>query len=141
MAPTVGYANNATAMYKLEIGPPLVGTDELKRSSNSADAKRTTQSAHTDHAIHVAVRWLTRPIPRLCCLARSVTTPLYRTTVCQTLRQTLRGEVPKGYAPAPVTYEDMVVPGIWTTTQVISPASVLMVNIPLTPSESHENGF
>jgi hypothetical protein len=35
----------------------------------------------------------------------------------------------------------MVVPGIWRGTQVISPASVIMVNIPLTSSESHEIGF
>jgi hypothetical protein len=113
MAPTVGYANNATAMYKLEIGPSLVGTDELKKSSNSADAKRTTQSAHTDQAIHAAVRWLIPPIPRLCCLARSVTTPHYSTTVSQALRSALRAGVPRKYPPAPATHEGMVVPRIW----------------------------
>jgi len=40
-----------------------------------------------------------------------------------------------------VTYEDMVVPGMWRGTQVISPSSVHMVNIHLTPSESYEDGF
>jgi hypothetical protein len=30
---------------------------------------------------------------------------------------------------------------MWRGTQVLSPASVIMVNSPLTPSESHENGF
>jgi hypothetical protein len=35
----------------------------------------------------------------------------------------------------------MVVPGRRRGIQAISPASVLMVNIPLIPSESHEDGF
>ena len=56
MAPTVGYANNATATNKSKIGPPLLGTEGLKKSSNTADATRATQSAHTDQAIHAAVR-------------------------------------------------------------------------------------
>src|SRR5215212_11796132 len=86
MAPTVGYANNGTAMYKLEIGPALVGTDGLKKSSNSADAKRATQSAHTDQAIQAEVRRFIPPTPLPCSLAPSVTTPLYSTTVSQALR-------------------------------------------------------
>src|ERR671921_532593 len=91
MAPTVGYANKAIAMYKLENGPPLVGTDELKKSSNSAEAKRTTQSAHTDQAIHAAVRFFVPPTPRPCSLvAPSATISLYGTTVSQTLRRPLR---------------------------------------------------
>src|ERR671910_2921490 len=32
------------------------------------------------------------PFPRPCSLVLSVTTPLYSTTVCQALRQTLRGK-------------------------------------------------
>jgi hypothetical protein len=37
---------------------------------------------------------------------------------------------------------DMVVARrMWRGTQVISPASVIMVNIPLIPSESDEDGF
>jgi hypothetical protein len=44
---------------------------------------------------------------------------------------------------APGTHEDMrVAPRIFRCkTQAISPASVLMVNTCLIPSESHENGF
>ena len=47
------------------------------------------------------------PISPRCCLAPSVTTPLYSTTVSQALRQTLRGEVPKGYPPSSATHEAM----------------------------------
>src|SRR5918993_181020 len=48
-------------------------------------------------------RVLILPTPRPCSFVPSVTTPLYSTTVSQPLRQTLRGEVPKGYPPAPAT--------------------------------------
>src|SRR5215218_4912706 len=62
---------------------------------------------------------------------------LYSTTVSQALGQTLRGEVPKGYLPAPATHEDIVVaPRTWKWgTQVSSSASVLMVNVVLTPPQ------
>ena len=45
--------------------------------------------------------------------------------------------------PAPTTHEDMGVnPRMGRLgTQAISLSSVLTVNTPLTPSESHENGF
>jgi len=45
--------------------------------------------------------------------------------------------------PAPTTHEDMVVgQRMWRLgTQAISLSSVLTVNTPLIPSESHENGF
>jgi hypothetical protein len=44
--------------------------------------------------------------------------------------------------PAPATHEDMVVPRMWRWgSQVLSPNSVLMVNTPLTPSQSDEDGF
>jgi hypothetical protein len=35
------------------------------------------ETAHKDPANHAAARWLILPIPRLCSLAPSVTTPLY----------------------------------------------------------------
>src|SRR3712207_1233915 len=143
MAPTVGYANNGTVMYKSKFGRPFVGTDELKKSSSTAEAKRATQSAHTDQAIHAAVRRFIPPIPRLCCLAPSVTTPLYSTTVCQALRQTLRGEGPEEYPPAPATHEDTgVAPRMWRWgIQGFSLISVSMVNTPLRDTRIHSKGL
>src|SRR5215208_3931037 len=71
-------------------------------------------------------------------LAPAATTPLYS----MFHSRTLRGEVHKEYQPAPTAHEDMGVPRMWGWgMQVSSPASVLTVNTPLTPSESHENGF
>src|SRR5215210_8491989 len=55
---------------------------------------RVTESAHSDHASHAAVRRLIPPIPRPCSLIPSVTTPLlYKTSVSRTLRQPLRNGV------------------------------------------------
>src|SRR5215204_6507022 len=52
------------------------------------------ESTHIDHASHVvAVRRLTPPTPRPCSLAPSVTTPLYSTTVSQTLRSRWENEL------------------------------------------------
>ena len=42
--------------------------------------------------------------PHPCSLAPSVTTPLYSTTVSQTLRLTLRGTGPTEYPPVPATH-------------------------------------
>jgi hypothetical protein len=82
MAPTVGYANNAIPMYKSKFGKPFVGTDELKKSSTTAEAIRAAQRTHTDQAIHAAVRRFIPPTPRSCSVvAPSATTSLYGTTV------------------------------------------------------------
>src|SRR5918993_2589810 len=72
----------------------------MRRPVRAVSAK---ESAHADHASHEALRPLILPTPRPCFIAPSATMPLYSTTVSQALRQTLRGEVPKGYPPAPAT--------------------------------------
>src|SRR5215208_5892494 len=69
---------------------PFKGTGGLYRASSTAEAARAMHSDHSDHANQAAVRRLIPPPPRRCSLAPSVTTPLYNTTVCQALRQTLR---------------------------------------------------
>src|SRR5688500_17962399 len=108
----------------------------LRRARIRPATPSATHTRHSDQASHAAVRRLIPPTPRSCSLAPSVTTPLYNTTVSQPLRQTLRGEVPIGYLPVPATHEDMVVPEIFRCrTQAVSPVSVLMVNIILTPSQ------
>src|SRR5215208_7521729 len=61
------------------------------------------ESTPSDQASQAAVRVLIPPIPLPCVLIPAVTTPLYSGTVSQALRQTLRGEVPKEYPPAPPT--------------------------------------
>jgi hypothetical protein len=99
------------------------------------------ESAHSDQANQAAVRRLIPPIPRLCFLAPSVTTLHYSTTVSQALRQTLRGKGPKDIRLYQLTTRTWWSWGYGGGTQVISPASVFMVNIPLTPSENHENAF
>ncbi len=57
-----------------------------KKDEHIVRAKSATQNAHKDQANQAAVWRLIPPMPRLCCLAPSVTTPFYRTTVFQTLR-------------------------------------------------------
>src|SRR5215210_3357695 len=49
-----------------------------------------TERPASDHASHAAARAPTRPVPEAWSLVPSVTTPLYRTTVSQTLRLALR---------------------------------------------------
>src|SRR5215203_5571347 len=87
----------------------LIGPGGVYKASSTAEAASTTHSAHSDQANHAAVRWLIPPPPRSRSFVPSVTTPLYSSTVSQSLRQTLRGGVPKEYPPAPVTHEDMVI--------------------------------
>src|SRR5829696_3326053 len=48
------------------------------------------ESTHSDQASQAAVRVLIPPTARSCSLARSLTAPLYRAAVSQTLRQALR---------------------------------------------------
>src|SRR5918997_4221521 len=85
----------------------------LRRARIRPATARTTHSRHSDQASHAAVRRLIPPTSRSCSLAPSVTTPLYNTTVCQALRQTLRAGVPREYPPVAATHEDMVVPRMW----------------------------
>src|SRR5829696_4649522 len=82
------------------------------------------------------------PSPRPCSFVRSVTTPLYSTTVSKALRLTLRGKglndidpdhQPRGHGgPGD---------GCGVRDTSLSPSSVSVVNTLLIPSESHEDGF
>src|SRR5215218_5804838 len=99
-APTVGNASDSTPVSTERLRPSLASggtmtftSSVVRKSSQMARAISTTHTAHTDQANQAAVRRLIPPIPRLCWLAPSVTTPLYSTSVFQTLRQTLRGGV------------------------------------------------
>src|SRR5215204_1104392 len=123
-----------------------LGCERFNLRSRRLTAVSAKERTHIDQASDAAAPRLIPPTLRSCSLTSSVTTPLYRRTVSQALRQTLRGEVPKGYPPAPATtrargHGDRS-PSMrrWGTT-VLSPASVLMVNTDLTPSQSDENGF
>jgi hypothetical protein len=89
------------------------------------------------HASQEAAQVLIPPTLRLCCLAPSVTTPLYSTTVSQALRQTLREKGLHNIDPQHQPRAHEGAPRMWRWgIQVYSPVSVLMVNIHLTPSES-----
>src|SRR5919112_254022 len=67
-----------------------LGGEKFKTKRRRLSAVNAKEVAHTDQAINAAVRWLITPIPRLCSLALSVTTPLYSTTVSKALRQPLQ---------------------------------------------------
>src|SRR5215204_5312849 len=69
----------------------VFGSERLRAKSKRLSAVSAKESAPSDQASQVAVRWLIPPTTRPCCsLALSVTTPLYSTTISQTLRG--RGE-------------------------------------------------
>src|SRR5215216_545470 len=90
-APTV--VNVKASKARRTILPRLgkIRAEALKNPSTPPPkAANGKEIAHIDHAIQVAVRVLITPTPRSCSLAPSVTTPLYSTTICQALRQTLR---------------------------------------------------
>jgi hypothetical protein len=53
----------------------------LRAIRRKLTAVRAREIAHTAHASQAAVRMLIAPIPCLCSLAPSVTTPLYSTAV------------------------------------------------------------
>src|SRR5215208_787978 len=91
-APTV--VNVKASKARRTIVPRLgkIWAEALKNPSTPPPkAANGKEIAHIDHAIQVAARALISPTSCPCSLAPSVTTPLYSTTVCQTLRQTLRG--------------------------------------------------
>ena len=62
-----------------------------RASSTPVATNMVTERPASDHASHAAARALVPPAPRFCSLVPSVTTPLYRTIVSQTLRLALRG--------------------------------------------------
>src|SRR5215216_3434553 len=61
----------------------------------------TKHATHIHQASRVAVRALILPTPRSCCLALSVTTPLYNTTGPQALRKALRSSNLWSNSPPP----------------------------------------
>src|SRR5918997_1437853 len=68
-----------------------VGVEEFRALNTAIATKDISASAHIDREIQAAVRVLIPSSPRSCSLTLPVTTPLYSTTVSQTLRQPLRG--------------------------------------------------
>src|SRR5215218_2943009 len=86
-------------------------------------------------------RVLIPPSPRPCSFVRSVTTPLYSTTVSQALRQPLRGKGLNDIDPHHQPRAHGGAEDVEVGTQDLSPASVSMVKTPLTPSQSHEDRF
>jgi hypothetical protein len=91
-APTV--VNVKAGKARRTIVPRLgrLRAEALKNPSTPPPkAANGKEIAHIDHAIQVAARRLIPSTPRPCSLAPSVTTPLYSTTVFQSLRQPLRG--------------------------------------------------
>src|SRR5215203_1499154 len=108
-APTIGNASESNPVSTAKPGPglspgtPAGITSPVRKSSKRASAMSATHSAHSDQANHAAVRWLIQLTPRPSSLVPSITIPLYRTTVSQALRLTLRGDIPREYLPAPPT--------------------------------------
>ena len=84
----VGPFSMKTALGRRSLGMPLALKNPSTPPPKAANGK---EIAHIDQPIQVAVRALIPPTSCLCSLAPSVTTPLYRTTVSQALRQPLRG--------------------------------------------------
>jgi hypothetical protein len=97
MAPTTEKGSSVTRLTTTllsSVSPPNGRSETVElaaRDNANPPTSSATDSAISDHAIHVAARVPIPPIPRFCSLAPSVTTPLYSTAVSQTLRQPLRG--------------------------------------------------
>src|SRR5215203_7515655 len=98
-APTSGKTKKSPEASK----PPVVrsacqvlGTcaDRPSTSSGTLATNMATDSPHNDHASQETTRALNSPVlrSRACRDVLSVTTPLYRTIVYQSLRQPLRGQ-------------------------------------------------
>src|SRR5215208_7127863 len=94
-APTVEKLSTMAAKTtaKTEFATTSVITPEAGRNNVSSreGARATMESSYPDQATQAAVRRLMPPIPRLCSVDPSVTSPLYSTIVSQALRQPLRG--------------------------------------------------
>src|SRR5919112_6393251 len=69
-----------------------LGCERFNLRSRRLTVVSAKERTHIDQASDAAAPRLIPPIPRLCCLDPSVTTPLYSTTVSQALRQPLRGK-------------------------------------------------
>src|SRR5215213_1848464 len=140
-APTTANARKSTwpnRPTKVRLTAQLLGTcaDRASTYSGMLAKNKATDRAASDHASQNAKRRLIPPTPRPCCLASSAITLLYSTAVSQTLRR----DVPREYSPTPAPHEDMG----WSRAcgggghKASSPASVLIVNIPLIPSQGDE---
>ena len=90
-APTMGKARNSTnptVSPEVLIAEGSPGEGRGRMLSTLAAEKMATESAANDQASHTAARF---PLTWVCCsFVSTVTKPLYRTGVCQTLRPALR---------------------------------------------------
>src|SRR5215208_4542978 len=90
IAPTVASITmNVLLNHQAKTG--VLGWERLRTTRRRLNAVSATVSVHSDQASREAARVLIPPFPYPVTLAPSVTTPLYSTTVSQTLRQTSRG--------------------------------------------------
>src|SRR5215212_313645 len=94
-APTSGKARKVSKKMSTALSPPvpqeLGGCMERVAMYSATDAAdMASERPASDQASRAAVRRLIPPMPPSCSLAPSVTTPLYRATVFQTLQQPLR---------------------------------------------------
>src|SRR5215210_2967376 len=94
-APTMGKARKnkeITASLTLPTvnQSPEDRADRTRASSTAVATNMATEIAASAHASHVAVRALNQPTPGSCSFVPTVTIPLYRTNVSQTLRLALR---------------------------------------------------
>src|SRR5918998_613948 len=89
MAPTVA-SITASEFPSHQSKTCAFGSERLRTKSRRLSAVSATQSVHSDQASLAEARVLSPPAARSCCLARSLTAPLYRAAVSQTLRQPLR---------------------------------------------------
>jgi hypothetical protein len=95
-APTSGKTKNRlprNSLPTLRSAPQPRGTcaDRASKQSRTLAPYMAPLRPASDHASHAEVLVLTLAPPRPCSLLPTVTTPLYKTTVSQALRQTLRG--------------------------------------------------
>src|ERR671921_1504742 len=107
-APTMANAKKSTwpkRPTKARLTLQLLGicADRASTYSGMLAKNKATDRAASDHASQEAARVLIPPTSDLRSLVSSNTTPLYSTIVSQALRQTLRGDVPREYLPAPPT--------------------------------------
>src|SRR5215213_5771763 len=92
-APTMGKARKETKINSSpRVSPVLVGScDERVRTCSTTLARNmATQRPASDQASQEAARDLIPSTPRSCSVSPSLTTPLYRRTISQTLRLALR---------------------------------------------------
>src|SRR5215210_3402376 len=97
-APTMGKARKSTKVTASPMMPMMVElsgnrADPARKSSTTTATNMATHRPANDHASKEAARVPIPPLLRSRPFVPSVTTPLYSTTVSQTLRQPLRGEV------------------------------------------------